>query len=233
MPPPVPDVSDDESSTGESIPYDDAPEAKREQVAKDEDDDENEEDVFTVEKIMGHEWKNGQLQFHVKWKGYDDPADMTVEPEKNLLDGAKDVVDEYFRVLGGRPEKPQAKKRKSMGRPPKSTAEKQQPEPKRRRKSRGETATTPPDEDDGEGEAEGEGDGDSEETTTWVPRSKNWENEVENVETIIREPGTTNLLAFLNWKNGKKSKVSIETCYDRCPKKMLKFYEQHLVFKDG
>ncbi|PWY78281.1 hypothetical protein BO70DRAFT_363166 [Aspergillus heteromorphus CBS 117.55] len=176
--------------------------------------------------------RQGQLQFHVKWTGYDDPADMTVEPEKNLLDGAKDVVEQYFKLLGGRPEKPSAqpKKRKSMGRPPKATPEKQ-PEPKRRRKSRAETAATPPDDD--EAEAGGDGDGDSEETSTWVPKSKSWENEVELVETIVREPGTTNLLAFLNWKNGKKSKVSIETCYDRCPKKMLKFYEQHLVFKDG
>lgn len=29
--------------------------------------------------------EQGKLQFEVKWKGYDDPSDMTVEPEENLL----------------------------------------------------------------------------------------------------------------------------------------------------
>ncbi|OOF99098.1 hypothetical protein ASPCADRAFT_204757 [Aspergillus carbonarius ITEM 5010] len=232
MPPPVPDMSDDES-TGESIPYDDAPQVKQDSASKDDEDedDEAEGDVYTVEKIMNHEWaKNGDLLLQVKWHGYDDPADMTLEPEENLLEGAKEILDEYFRKLGGRPEKPQPqpKKRKSMGRPPKSTPEKM-PEPKKRRKSRAETATETPDEEQADDKDGNESDG----TSTWMPKSRNWEGEVDSVETIIRQPGTSNLLAFLNWKNGKKSKVSIQLCYDKCPKKMLAFYESHLVFKDG
>ena len=132
-------------------------------------------------------------------------------------EGAKEILDEYFRKLGGRPEKPQPqpKKRKSMGRPPKSTPEKM-PEPKKRRKSRAETATETPDEEQADDKDGNESDG----TSTWMPKSRNWEGEVDSVETIIRQPGTSNLLAFLNWKNGKKSKVSIQLCYDKCPKKV-------------
>ncbi|OJJ77630.1 hypothetical protein ASPBRDRAFT_36853 [Aspergillus brasiliensis CBS 101740] len=230
MPPPVPDISDDESSSGESIPYDDARSTKKESKDNDEDEDEDEEeeDVYIVEKIVNHEWaKNGDLLLQVKWQGYDDPADLTLEPEENLLEGAKDIVEEYFRVLGGRPEKPkpQSKKRKSTGRPPKSAAE-NTPEPKRRRKSRAETATESPEKEQGDG-------GESDETSTWVPSTRNWEKDVDTVETIIRQPGTSNLLAFISWKNGKKSKVNLQMCYDKCPKKMLEFYESHLVFKEG
>ncbi|OJK02416.1 hypothetical protein ASPACDRAFT_41243 [Aspergillus aculeatus ATCC 16872] len=227
MPPPVTDVSDDES-TGESIPYEEAPapkkQAKKQAVDdneddEDEDEDEEEEDVYHVEKIVSHEWgKKGELLLQVKWKGYDDPADMTLEPEGNL-DGAQEAVNEYFSKLGGRPEKPQTKKRKSLGRPPKS-ASPEKTQPNKRRKSR---ANESP-------ESQAAEDSDS---GSWVPKSKSWEKEVDNVDTIFREPGSGNLLAILNWKNGRKSKVLIETCYERCPRKMLDFYESHLVFKEG
>ncbi|KAE8160137.1 hypothetical protein BDV40DRAFT_220419 [Aspergillus tamarii] len=220
MPPPVENLSDDES-TGESIPYNDAKEDHNSgpEDQEDNDDEEDEEEgVYVVEKILGHDFaKNGTLLLQVKWKGYDDPADETMEPEENLLEGAKDLVEEYYRVRGGRPEKPQRGKRKSMT-GPKPTPEKS--EPKRRRKSRAEAATETPDDDDGD-------------LPDWVPRSKNWENEVQTVDTILRDAETSSLIAYLHWKNGKKSKVSLETCYEKCPRKMLKFYEEHLVFKEG
>ncbi|KAG2025747.1 hypothetical protein GB937_002469 [Aspergillus fischeri] len=208
MPPPVGDLSDDES-TGGSIPYnnvehdkDIAGDAKEEK----EDDDENEEEgLYTVEKIMGHKFtKDGKLMLQVKWHGYDDPADQTLEPEENLLEGAKEILDEYFRAQGGRPEKPVAvRKRKSMG---SVKAESETPaEPKRRRKSRAnaETSTEMPEASD---------------VPDWVPRSKSWEKDVEKVDTIIRDPKTNSLIAFLKWTNGKTAKVSIETCYEKCPR---------------
>ncbi|KAE8360654.1 hypothetical protein BDV27DRAFT_38073 [Aspergillus caelatus] len=222
MPPPVENLSDDES-TGESIPYNDAKEdhnsgPENQEDNDDEEEEDEEEGVYVVEKILGHDFaKNGTLLLQVKWKGYDDPADETMEPEENLLEGAKDLVEEYYRVQGGRPEKPQRGKRKSMT-GPKQTPERS--EPKRRRKSRAEAATETPDDDDGD-------------LPDWVPRSKNWENEVQTVDTILRDAETSSLIAYLHWKNGKKSKVSLETCYEKCPRKMLKFYEEHLVFKEG
>ncbi|KAL4886992.1 hypothetical protein BJY04DRAFT_176994 [Aspergillus karnatakaensis] len=227
MPPPVADLSDDES-TGESIPYDDVADKKngiQDEDADEEEDEDEEEDVYVVERIMGHSFKaDGSLMLKVKWQGYDDPKDQTLEPEDNLAEGATDALEEYFKKLGGRPEKPQAKKRKSMGRPPKSEKsapeEKEKPEPKRRRKSRADDEDSPAAEDKANQEA-----------PEWVPKSKSWENEVKAVDTIVRE--SDGLVAYLHWNNDKKSKVSIETCYTKCPRKMLKFYEQHLVFKDS
>ncbi|KAL4989937.1 hypothetical protein BDW68DRAFT_57049 [Aspergillus falconensis] len=222
MPPPVADLSDD-ASTGESIPYDEV-EDKKNGVdnTNDADDDEDEEDVYVVEKILGHSFKrDGTLLFQVKWQGYDDPKDETLEPEANL-EGAQDILNEYFKLIGGRPEKP-SKKRKSTGRPPKA-ASVEKPEPKRRRRSR---AADNEETDAGEEKKKVK----ESVAPNWVPKSKNWENEVKTVDTIVREDG--GLVAYLHWNNDKKSKVSIETCYDKCPRKMLKFYEQHLVFKDS
>ncbi|KAL4978637.1 hypothetical protein BDW66DRAFT_129218 [Aspergillus desertorum] len=225
MPPPVADLSDDES-TGESIPYEEV-EDKKNGVddTNDADDDENEdEDVYVVEKILGHSFKgDGTLLFQVKWQGYDDPKDETFEPEENL-EGAQEILNEYFKLIGGRPQKP-SKKRKSTGRPPKA-ASVEKSEPKRRRRSR--AAST---EETNAAEEKEKVKVKESVAPNWVPKSKNWENEVKAVDTIVREDG--GLVAYLHWKNDKKSKVSIETCYDRCPRKMLKFYEQHLVFKDS
>ncbi|KAI9367036.1 hypothetical protein BJX61DRAFT_547884, partial [Aspergillus egyptiacus] len=204
MPPPVADLSDDES-TGESIPYEDV-EDKKNGDKEMSDAEEEEEDLYVVEKILGHSFKpDGTLMFQVKWQGYDDPKDQTLEPEENL-EGAQDVLDEYFKIVGGRPEKP--KKRKSMGRPPKA-AQDQNPGPKRRRRSRADTEPEP-------AQPAEENDKDSS-MPDWVPKSKSWEKEVKAVDTIVREKDG-GLVAFLHWNNDKKSKVSIETCYEKCPR---------------
>ncbi|GAD97568.1 heterochromatin protein, putative [Paecilomyces variotii No. 5] len=213
MPPPVEDISEDESS-GEAIPYDNG----KESGAEESDEEEEGEDVYVVEKIVGHEFKKDTLLLQVKWKGYDKPEDQTLEPEANLLEGAKDALDEYYAKLGGRPEKPTVgRKRKSLNEA-KATPEKTTQ--KKPRKSRG-TASAEP--------AASEND----DVPDWVPKSKNWEKDILKVETIMRDPDTGSLMAYLLWNNGKKSRVSIEQCYEKCPMKMLRFYEQHLVFKEG
>jgi chromobox protein 1 len=83
-------------------------------------------------------------------------------------------------------------------------------EPKRRRKSRANAETTGSTETP---EAE------ADDVPDWVPRSKSWEKEVDRVDTIIRDSKTNSLIAFLKWTNGKSAKVSIETCYEKCPRK--------------
>ncbi|KAJ9319957.1 hypothetical protein DTO027B5_9067 [Paecilomyces variotii] len=211
MPPPVEDISEDES-TGDAIPYDNGKESGAE-----ESDEEEGEDVYVVEKIMGHEYKKDTLFLHVKWKGYDKPEDQTLEPEENLLDGAKEAVDEYYAKLGGRPEKP-SRKRKSLNEA-KATPEKATQ--KKPRKSRGTASAEPAASEE------------NDDVPDWVPKSKNWEKDILKVDTIMRDPDTGSLMAYLHWNNGKKSRVSIEQCYEKCPMKMLRFYEQHLVFKEG
>ncbi|KAL4895212.1 hypothetical protein BDV59DRAFT_161207 [Aspergillus ambiguus] len=221
MPPPLGEASDDES-TGSSIPYNDAEEQQGLREDEDNDrpkeegeEDEDDEDVYVVEKIVGHEFaKNGKLLLQVKWKGYDDPADETMEPEENL-DGAKELVEEYYQSIGGRPEKTQRRKRKSVGAP------KQKPDKAQSKRQR--MSQTPANDTNYH-----------DDLPDFLPKKlKNWEDYVVGVDTIIRDQESQSLIAYLHWKNGKKSKVSIDTCYDKCPRKMLEFYEKHLVFKDG
>ncbi|RJE17986.1 heterochromatin protein [Aspergillus sclerotialis] len=214
MPPPVEEYSEGES-TGGSIPFgktDGKKDAPAEEVNGDESEEDVSENEFIVEKIVGHEFRKNKLFLVVKWKDWDNPEDLTVEPEENILENAKEIVDEYYKSQGGRPEKGPGRKRKSTG-GAKQIAEKA--EPKRRKKSQPAEAT--PEGDD---------------VADWVPKGKSWENDVELVDTIIRDQESNSLVAYLHWKNGKKSRVSLDTCYEKCPMKMLKFYEQHLVFKE-
>ncbi len=109
-----------------------------------------------------------------------------------------------------------------MGRPSKE-AQEEKPEPKRRKRSR-----APDNEEIGPDEEEVKKPEIKKEDQApdWMPKSKNWEKEVKVVDTIVRE--NDGLVAYLHWNNDKKSKVSIETCYEKCPRKMLEFYEKHL-----
>ncbi|EFQ98422.1 heterochromatin protein HP1 [Nannizzia gypsea CBS 118893] len=217
--------SSDEESVGEAIPFhskedEEAKPSKDDEKNNEDDesdeDEEGDEDVYVVERVVGHSFdKKGKLQFEVKWKGYDDPADMTVEPEENLLDGAQEVLEEYFKKIGGRPEKP-TKKRKSLADKASSTPDKPT---KKGRKPNSAKVETPDQEA-------------SPEDADWTPPTGDWDNELSYVSTILRDPDGDGLVVYLEWKNGRKSRASLKTCYERCPQKMLQFYEQHLVFKE-
>ncbi|KAJ5164341.1 uncharacterized protein N7500_006171 [Penicillium coprophilum] len=236
MPPPVEDLSDEESG---DIPFRDAPETNGKDAQDspedegDEEEDEGEEEgLYVVEDIIEHDWlDDGTLKLFVKWKGYEDIDDHTWEDEEGLMDGARDIVTSYYKKIGGRPKKPEDKpaaakpgrKRKSMG---DSKAATTTPAPaaseakRQRRKSAPKETTKQP-------SAESEENG-----VQWVPKGKNWDKDVKTVDTIVRE-GDAGLMAWLEFNNGRKAKLSVQACYEKCPMKMLKFYESHLVFKDN
>ncbi|KAJ5940090.1 hypothetical protein N7516_000258 [Penicillium verrucosum] len=237
MPPPVEDMSDEE--TGD-IPFRNAPESngKDDQESPedegddgDEEEDDEEEGLYVVEDIIQHDWlDDGTLKLLVKWKGYDKLEDHTWEEEEGLLDGAGDIVTAYYKKIGGRPkkdgEKPAAakpgRKRKSMGDSkaaktpaPAATEAKRQ----RRKSAPKETSKQASPSSDENG-------------VSWLPKGKNWDKDVKEVDTIVRE-GDAGLMAWLEFNNGHKAKLSVQACYEKCPLKMLKFYESHLVFKDN
>ncbi|KAM5436123.1 hypothetical protein McanCB21832_002944 [Microsporum canis] len=232
MPPHI--ESSDEESTGEAIPFHSKGNRTSQPNKNDDEDDEEdegeeEEDVYVVERIEGHSFdkkvrsysiaqlfltqpltprtEQGKLQFEVKWKGYDDPADMTVEPEENLLDGAQEVLQEYFKKIGGRPEKP-TKKRKSLAEKASSTPDKPA---KKGRKVNSVNVGTP------------DREASPEDLPDWVPTTDDWDNELQYISTISRDPDGDGLVVYLEWKNGRKSRASLQTCYERCPQKVRKY----------
>jgi chromobox protein 1 len=128
-------------------------------------------------------------------------------------EGAHDIVAEYYQKIGGRPKpaKGPGRKRKSMTDPNSAPSLVSPLSPiKRRKRSPKEEAE----------EAAKKEEGSEESDLNWVLKAKNWEKQVDSVDTIVRDPDTDTLFAFLKWTNGKQTKVSIQSCYENCPQKV-------------
>jgi len=71
--------------------------------------------------------------------------------------------------------------------------------------------------------------GHSDPTESWTPKKEDWEPLVEKIETVEKDT-TGQLVAYVVFKNGKKTKVGMDKIYRHCPRPMLNFYENHLRF---
>lgn len=139
-------------------------------------------------------------------------------------------MEQYYKKIGGRPSNPLSKaapkgpgrKRKSLAEPKSTPPAAPQNEPKKRRKS---APRTPASETPALTE-----DNSDEDTENWLPKGNNWDKEVNCVDTIVRGEDNKTLFALLLWTNGKKTKVSVDTCYDKCPKKVSRSLP-HLWYK--
>ncbi|KAH7381382.1 hypothetical protein DE146DRAFT_284574 [Phaeosphaeria sp. MPI-PUGE-AT-0046c] len=205
-----PALSDDESSGDEQVaPQKQAkPRIEDEAVDGADEEDESEEDVedeYVVEKIISHKFVKGALIFDVKWQGYDNPKDRTWEPEENM-EGARDVMEEYFEELGGRPEQPGKGAQKRKGRQSGPKSESGTPASTKRVKQE----------------------------KSWSPPPGSWEHDVDFIDTVEErlDPKTGQLAkyVYVNWKNDKKTQHPLQHIYTKCPQKMLQYYESHLVF---
>ncbi|KAF3164944.1 hypothetical protein TWF788_000856 [Orbilia oligospora] len=65
----------------------------------------------------------------------------------------------------------------------------------------------------------------------WDPPAGSWEDDVRMIETLERNGGDH--ICYIQWVNGRRSQHPLHVVYQRCPQKMLKFYESHLVFRDS
>ncbi|CRK17832.1 hypothetical protein BN1723_011399 [Verticillium longisporum] len=130
----------DEEMNDEPVENGDAEDVADIKEGDDEDDadEDGDEEVFIVEKIISHKVEDGdQLLFKVKWEGYSKKADQTWEPESNLTEGAPEIIAEYYKSVGSRAmileESRKGKETKKRGRPASSTPASSS---KRARKSR-------------------------------------------------------------------------------------------------
>ncbi|KAI0021841.1 heterochromatin protein one [Xylariomycetidae sp. FL0641] len=183
-------------------------------------DDENlDEDEYIVEKILAHVVEpDGSLKYRVKWEGYEKKADQTWEDDDNLRENAAEVLEEYLNSVGGREkileEAKTGLKTKKRGRP---TAGTPSTGSKRRRNDGHPASTTPP-----------------ASRKSWKPPAGSWEDDVESIDACHDE-NTGKLTVYLTWKNGNKTQHDTKVIYQRCPQKMLHFYERHvkIVTSDG
>lgn len=192
--------------------------------AEDEEEDVG-EDEYVVEKITNHviDPDTGNLKFQVKWEGYDKKSDRTWEPEENLETAAK-MLNEYLASVGGKEQifaqweekkaEDAAKKSKKRSRASSGVDTPTNGAKKGRKSKNHPLDTTPPR---------------SNEHVGFVPPTGNWEEQVEGIDACEGADGKP--IVYITWKDGNKSQHPLAQVYKRCPQKMLKFYERHLVFK--
>ena len=155
------------------------------------------------------------------------PSTSSIIYPDDPLRGAREILEEYWKSIGGEPipgvPKQSASKKRGRtstantegGTPAKDPAPKKQ---KRGRKRRDELPDDPIIADD------------------WTPPPATpgaWENEVVAIETIEGSEGDEKY-AWLRWTSKDEndkwrgSKAKLSTVYIACPQRMLKFYENHL-----
>lgn len=130
----------------------------------------------------------------------------SIEGLTNCLRHARKTLQEYHDSIGGIPSANSVKRTKSK-QSLKSQSSQDQPKRKRQKRSVDEHSDQ-----------------------EWTPSGKDWEPQVDKIETVERNEAGT-LMAYILFRNGKKSKVTMDKIYQHCPRPMLKFYEDHLKFK--
>ncbi|KXJ89697.1 chromo domain-like protein [Microdochium bolleyi] len=154
-------------------------------------------------------YPDGVLKFEVKWEGYDKKTDRTWESKENLLENAGDILRDYLEAHGGEDkileDSEKGIKGKKRGRPAASGAA-----AGKRRKADHPRDGTPP-----------------ASTKAWKPPAGSWEDEVDTIDACHDE-NSGKLIVYLTWKNGQKTQHETKVIYQRCPQKMLKFYERHV-----
>jgi len=67
--------------------------ARENGVAEDDESDEEGEEVYVVESILDKRVRRGEIEYLIKWKGYDNPEDNTWEPKGNCH--CPDLIEEF------------------------------------------------------------------------------------------------------------------------------------------
>lgn len=116
-----------------------------------------------------------------------------------------DLLDDYFEEIGGKPEGKKRKGRKSAAAESETSTSVMNKRIKKEKE--------------------------------WSPPPGSWEHDVDYVDTVeeLKEPQTGKKVryAYLVWVNQKKTQHPLPHVYQKCPQKMLEYYESHLVFSNN
>lgn len=125
-------------------------------------------------------------------------------PLLNYRENAAEILQEYFKSIGGREkifeQTSSALKGRKRGRQSNSAT----PAEKRSRKNGHPADSTPPV---------------TAKAVEWKPPSGSWDEEVDTVDMCQDEENGT-FIVYLTWKNGKKTQHPKEVVYRRCPQKV-------------
>eukprot|EP00088_Acartia_fossae_P029578 TRINITY_DN30445_c0_g1_i1.p1 TRINITY_DN30445_c0_g1~~TRINITY_DN30445_c0_g1_i1.p1 ORF type:complete len:213 (-),score=23.79 TRINITY_DN30445_c0_g1_i1:105-743(-) len=202
------------------------------------------DEVYTVEAVVKHRTVRGNsLEFLIKWKDYPS-SENTWEAENDVY--AKDLIDEYWIRINEK-EKKKSEKSASHSKPRSSTGgsskrareppstiaidsdteeETAAKPPAKVTKVAHSTPTrkpTPPVSDDDEDRL-------SKEAIEELLKIKNWETKVREIETVHRDEDG-GLVLHVRWQSNAISFHKASVVNERCPQKVIKFYEERLTFR--
>jgi chromobox protein 1 len=67
---------------------------------------------------------------------------------------------------------------------------------------------------------------------SWSPPPGSWETEVDVIDTVTEsineKTGEKERFVFVVWNNQNKTQHPLRHIYQKCPQKMLQYYEEHL-----
>lgn len=248
-----PALSEDEASASETeIPHkevnnkDKGKQPAKDEDEDDEDDEEDEDGNFAVEKVLSHMYDDATraVLYEIMWVGFPKFEDRTWEPKQNLMDGPLPIEElkEYWdeKCGGVEPKYISKSKRKDPGKGSKPGPDGKKPkfdqsaqstpvakETKGRRKSGRVQETTPKE----------EAPLPSKEKESGALPPGSWEKQIASIDTIIQEPhektGNMEKYAYVSWTDGSKNrrtKHSLALLKQKCPLKLIEYFEQHLVF---
>lgn len=136
---------------------------------------------------------------------------------------ARDLLAAYHHSIGGEPaaedEGATSLKKKSSRKSLRqdsmaSGTEDSAAPPSKRQKRKQEDAASDDDDDAGFG--------------NWMPTSSSWEKSIKEIQTVERDEKSNDLYILMIFKNGKKSRIKNSLVRNKCPQKLLDFYEAHL-----
>lgn len=139
--------------------------------------------------------------------------------------GSRDILAAYHHQIGGAPQPDAEDKgstlkgkhsKKSLRQDSMASATEDSPAPPtKRQKRQKEDEVAHSDEDDNM-------------FGTWTPTSSSWEKAIREIQTVERDEKSGDLYILMIFKNGRKSRVKNNLVRNKCPQRLLDFYEAHL-----
>ena len=123
---------------------------------------------------------------------------------RSYSESASEILAEYYRSIGGRPAGESKASKKKVA----AKAVKSEDVRVSKRQKREEEDTD----------------------TSWVPKGKNWEKDVEAVTNL--EQQNNRLMVFVKFTNARTAKITSDMAYERFPQTMLMFYESKLYVQN-